>query len=352
MKKNTITRNYIYNLIYQLFLIIIPLFTTPYLTRVLGAKQLGIYSYTYSIVTIFFLIAAIGINTYGQREIAYNQDNKKKRSIIFFELIIIRFFSTLISTLLLILFSLITPRYSFYYKLFSIYVIANFFDITWFYQGIENFKSIAIRNIIIKILYFISIFLLIKNTKDLSIYILLFSLSTLITNLSFWIKIKQFIEIPSKKELKPQKHLKYVISFFIPQIASLIYSVLDAAMIGIIDPDIKNVSYYEQASYVVKTTLVVITTMASVMISKVSYAFAKNQKNKIEKYLNNIINFVWIIGCALSFGIASIVKKFVPWYYGKEFLKVIPISYILCPIIIIIGLCNWHAIFGFNKKTK
>ncbi len=340
MKKNSITKNYIYNLIYQLFLIIIPLFTTPYLTRVLGAEKLGIYSYTYSIVTIFFLIAAMGINTYGQREIAYHQDNKKKRSIIFIELMIIRTLSTVFSLLLLILFSLITPRYSIYYQIFSIYIIANLFDITWFYQGIENFKSIAIKNIIIKFLYFISIFLFIKTKKDLWIYILLFSLSTLITNLSFWFKINKLIEWPKKINIKPKRHLKYVITFFVPQIASLIYSVLDSAMIGLLDPDIKNVSYYEQASYIVKTTLVIITTMGSVMISKVSYAFSKNQNKKILEYLEEIIHFVWLIGCALSFGIAAIINNFVPWYYGIKYLKVIPLVYVLCPLIIIIGLNN------------
>ena len=340
MKKNSITKNYIYNLIYQLFLIIIPLFTTPYLTRVLGAEKLGIYSYTYSIVTIFFLIAAIGINTYGQREIAYHQDNKKKRSIIFIELMIIRTFSTVFSLLLLILFSLITPRYSIYYQIFSIYILANLFDITWYYQGVENFKSIAIKNIIVKFFYFISIFLFIKSQKDLGIYILLFSLSTLITNLSFWLKITQQIELPKKQEIKPKRHLKYVVTFFIPQVASLIYSVLDAAMIGLLDPDIKNVSYYEQASYIVKTTLVIITTMGSVMISKVSYAFSKNQKKKIVEYLEEIIHFVWLIGCALAFGIAAIINNFVPWYYGIKYLKVIPIVYVLCPLIIIIGLNN------------
>lgn len=340
MKKNSITNNYIYNLIYQLFLIIIPLFTTPYLTRVLGAEKLGIYSYTYSIVTIFFLIAAIGINTYGQREIAYNQDNKKKRSIIFIELMIIRTFSTVLSLLFLILFSLITPRYSIYYQIFSIYIISNLFDINWFYQGIEIFKSIAIKNITVKFFYFISIFLFIKDKSDLSTYIFLFSLSTLITNLSFWIKIKKLIIVPKKNEIHPKRHLKHVITFFIPQIASLIYSVLDAAMIGIIDPDIKNVSYYEQASYIVKTTLIIITTMGSVMISKVSYAFSKNQKEKIVEYLSEIIHFVWFIGCALSFGIAAIIELFVPWYYGMNFLKVIPIVYVLCPLIIIIGLNN------------
>lgn len=340
MQKKSVTNNYIYNLIYQLIITLIPLFTTPYLTRVLGAKNLGIYSYTYSIVTIFFLLAALGINTYGQREIAYTQDNRKKRSTTFFELIIIRIFSTLISILLLLIISLIETNYTIYYQIFSIYILANLFDITWLYQGMENFKDITKRNIIIKTLYLVSIFLFIKSKNDLSTYILLFSLSTLITNISFWINLRKIVDIPKKQDLKLKKHIKPVISFFVPQIASLIYTVLDKTMLGMINPDIKQVSYYEQASYIVKTTLMLITTIGTVMISKISYAYKKNNHKEINNYLNEVINFVWLAGCALVFGICAIINNFVPWFYGSEYLSVIKIVYVMSPLIIIIGLNN------------
>lgn len=340
MQKKSVTNNYIYNLIYQLIITLIPLFTTPYLTRVLGAKNLGIYSYTYSIVTIFFLLAALGINTYGQREIAYNQDDRQKRSKTFFELIVIRAASTLISILLLLIISLIETNYTIYYQIFSIYILANLFDITWLYQGMENFKDITKRNIIIKALYLISIFIFIKSKNDLSTYIFLFSLSTLITNVSFWINLRKIVDLPKKRDLKLKRHIKPVISFFVPQIASLIYTVLDKTMLGIINPDIKQVSYYEQASYIVKTTLMLITTIGTVMISKISYAYKNNNHQEINTYLNEVINFVWLAGCALVFGVCAIINNFVPWFYGQEYLSVIKIVYVMSPLIIIIGLNN------------
>ena len=340
MKRSSVTSNYIYNLTYQLILTLIPLFTTPYLTRILGAKNLGIYSYTYSIVTIFFLLAALGINTYGQREIAYVQDNKEKRSKIFWELMIIRTISTLISISTLILLSLTVTKYNIYYQIFSIYTLANLFDITWLYQGIENFKSITTRNIIIKLLYLISIFIFIKDKTDLSTYILLFSSMTLITNLSFWIKIKNIIISPKNLQLELKKHLKPTLTFFIPQIASLLYTVLDKTMLGIINPDIKQVSYYEQASYIVKTSLMLITTISTVMVSKVSYAYKNNKTEQINNYLNETTNFVWLAGSAVTFGICAIIKNFVPWFYSKEYLNVTPLVYIMSPIIILIGLNN------------
>ena len=158
MNKKSITKNYIYNLTYQMLVVLVPLMTTPYLTRILGAKELGIYSYTYSIATIFFLFAALGVNTYGQREIAYVQDTKEGRSKVFWELMIVRLLSTVISLILLYVFSFITHRYQIYYWIFGLYVLGNLFDITWFYQGIEDFKAVAIRNIIVKFLFLISVF--------------------------------------------------------------------------------------------------------------------------------------------------------------------------------------------------
>ena len=99
MSKSTVKKNYIYNMLYQLLIIIIPVITTPFLARKLGADGNGIYGYTISIVTYFILFGSLGISLYGQREIAYNQKNKEKRSAIFWELFIIRFITMLISAI-------------------------------------------------------------------------------------------------------------------------------------------------------------------------------------------------------------------------------------------------------------
>lgn len=349
MKKNSITNNYLYNLTYQIIISIVPLITTPYLTRILGAKNLGIYSYTYSIVTIFFLLSSLGLNTYGQREIAYVQDNKNKRTKIFWELTIFRIFSTLLSiTLFLILINLETT-YKPYLAIFTVYIIANLFDISWFYQGIENFKTITIRNTIIRLIYVLSIFIFIKTKNDLKNYIFLYSSMILITNLSFWINLKKLISKPQKLNL--QQHIKPAIIFFIPQIASLIYTVLDKTMLGIMNPDIREVSFYEQSAYIVKTVLMLITTISTIMVSKISYAYNQNNQNQITNYLKKIINFIWLLGTPITFGICATIKNFIPWFYGPEYLSVINLVYTMSPIIIIISLNNLIGV-QFLVSTK
>ena len=89
--KPSIKKNYILNTIYQVLILIVPLITTPYVSRILGADGVGIYSYTYSNVSYFLMVAALGSGTYGRREIAYVQNDLHKRSKLFFELIILKF---------------------------------------------------------------------------------------------------------------------------------------------------------------------------------------------------------------------------------------------------------------------
>ena len=96
----SVKKNYIYNLTYQILVMIVPLITTPYLSRVLGAEAIGIYSYTLSITTYFILFGSLGVAMYGQREIAYVQEDKEKRSKVFYEILLMRFITLGISMII------------------------------------------------------------------------------------------------------------------------------------------------------------------------------------------------------------------------------------------------------------
>ena len=166
MKKKSIAKNYIYNLIYQMLTIFLPLITTPYLSRILGAEQIGIYGYTCSIVTYFILFGSLGVSMYGQREIAYYQNDKQQRSKIFFELVLLRGFFLTISLLLFWLFYARNGDYSLYYRILIIQLTANIFDISWLFQGIEEFDKTVVRNLIVKLLCLILIFVFVKDYND------------------------------------------------------------------------------------------------------------------------------------------------------------------------------------------
>ena len=168
--KQSVTKNYIYNLLYQILVLILPLITTPYISRVLGAENIGIYSYTISIATYFVLFGSLGIALYGQREIAYNQKNKKKYSVIFREIVILRIITMSISVLIFYFIFVNGNQYQIYYKILTLEIIGNCIDISWFFQGLEEFKKTVTRNIIIKLISVLCIFIFIKNQNDLYLY--------------------------------------------------------------------------------------------------------------------------------------------------------------------------------------
>lgn len=343
-KNPSIKTNYIYNLLYQVLAMVVILITTPYITRVLGANNLGIYSYTYSIVTYFILFGSLGIGMYGQREIAYVKDDINKKSLAFFELFYVKMVFIILSSILFYLFYCIGSKYNLYYRILLIELFFNIFDILWFYQGIENFKKVVIRNSIIKLVSMALIFLMIKKSEDIWLYFILCSFSNIIGNLSFFINLKKEVNIKYWNKINVfvaiKKHLKKILVLFIPQISMQIYTALDKVMIGVITSNMNYVSYYDQAQKIVKLALMILTAYGTIIYSKMSFAFAKEKKDELNECVDKAFDFIWFFSMPIMFGIIGISSKFVPWYFGDEFLPVIKIMCYFSPIILIVGVSN------------
>ncbi len=340
MAKKSITKNYIYNLLYQILITIVPLITTPYLSRVLGAEKIGIYSYTLSITTYFILLGSLGVGTYGQREIAYVRDNEKLRTKTFYEILILRFVTLLISMVLFYITFASRGEYSCYYKILMLEIIANMIDISWFFQGQEEFKKTVMRNTVVKVISIICIFLFIKNQNDLIKYFFIYATSTLLGNLSLWMYVPKYTTKINLKSLNILRHLKPTIELFIPQVAVQIYTVLDKTMIGTIVSEKTEVGYYEQAQKIVKLMVTISTALGTVMVPRMANTYALGDKKKIKEYMNNSFHFVLLISIPLMMGIISISNKFVPVFYGSGYEKVITLINIISPIILVIGLSN------------
>ena len=334
--KQSVKKNYIYNLIYQILAIFLPIITTPYIARTLGAEGNGIYSYTISIVTYFILFGTLGTNLYGQREIAYVQNDKEKRSKVFFEILILRLISMSISMILFYFIFARSGEYSIYYKILLLEMLANCLDITWFFQGLEDFKKIVIRNLIIKIISILSIFIFVKDNNDIDTYILIHCLSILFGNLIIWLETRKYIIKPNKINIA--KHIKPMLTLFIPQVAIQVYVVLDKTMIGAITNSMDEVGYYEQAQKIIRILLTVITSLSTVMMPRIAKNFADKDFDKIKYYMNQTFKFIYMLSLPLTFGIIAVSNNFVPLFFGEGYDKVPLIMIILSFIVIFISI--------------
>lgn len=340
MAKKSIAKNYIYNLTYQILIIVLPLITTPYLSRVLSAEGIGIYSYTISIVTYFVLFGSLGIAMYAQREIAYIQENLTKRSKIFWEVFIVRLITLFISMVIFYFTFAFKGDYAIYYKILILEILANAFDISAFFQGMEEFKKIIKRNLIVKAISIASIFIFIKQPTDVGKYLLIYSLSNLIGNLSLWIYLPKHITKVDIRTLELKKHLKPTLLLFIPQIATQIYTVLDKTMIGSLVIDKAEVGYYEQSQKIVKTILTIVTSLGTVMLPRIANEFANGKLKEIKNNILTSFNFVYFLSIPMVMGLIAVSKDLIPWFLGKGFEKSIYITYVISPIILMIGLSS------------
>lgn len=372
-KKKSLKKNYFYNLAYQIFLLIVPLITTPYVSRVLTPEGVGQYSFSFSLITFFTLFGALGFGYYAQRAIASKQNSSYEQSKVFWEIIICRFIPVFIALLVnfILCFLKVYKEYTNLMLIFSINIFALAFDIAFYYQGKEEFSKLVIRNFIIKLLSVMAIFLFVKSQNDLYKYATINALSVLISSISMWFLLFKYICKVRIKEIKPLRHLKGTIILFLPTIAVSIYTILDKTLIGlmirdtysIFDADGKEVikkysdlenGYYEQSEKMVKMIMTIITSIGTVMIPRNSREFSEGNYEQVRRNIFTSCSLVLLIGIPLVLGLIVISDNFVPWFFGDGYEKCIVLMKILSPLIIIIGFSN---VFGLQyllptKKDK
>jgi O-antigen/teichoic acid export membrane protein len=334
-----VVKNYLYNASYQVFVLLIPLITTPYLARVLGPTGVGINAYTNSIIQYFILFGSIGVNLYGNRQIAFVRDDKDKMTKTFYEIFLMRIMTIILAYAAFLIFLMTTGSYHVYYLAQSVSIIAAAFDISWFFMGVENFGVTVLRNLVVKIITLFSIFIFVKSFDDLNIYIMILSLSLLIGNLTLFPNLRRYIGKAKLRNLKIWQHLKPAMVLFVPQIATQIYLVVNKTMLGSMT-SVQSAGYFDQSDKMIKMILAVVTATGTVMLPHVANAFMKGEVEKTKQFLYNSFSFVTALSVPMMFGIAAISRKFVPLFFTDKFLAVTPLMMIESVVILLIAWSN------------
>ena len=333
-------QNFIYNAIYQVLILILPFITVPYVSRVLGADGIGTYSFTYSIVYYFMLIALLGINNHGNRAIAKVRENRRELSKTFSSIYMIQLVTSVSMTILYILYLLIfSPNFIDIAWIQIIYIFSAMFDINWFFFGAEEFKLTVTRSIIIKLLSVVSIFAFVKTPNDVWIYTLILSLSTLISQLVLWPSLLNRAKffIPKKEEVI--EHIKPCLVLFIPVVAVSLYKVMDKIMLGAMT-DVSEVGYYEQAEKITMMPLGLVTALGTVMMPRMSNLAAKGYEEKMKEYIGKSIKFMMFLAFPICFGLIAVAGNFVPIFMGDGFNSSIVLTQLLSVALVFIAFAN------------
>ncbi|WP_051204763.1 oligosaccharide flippase family protein [Butyrivibrio sp. VCD2006] len=341
MSKASLKNNYLYRSLYDIYMIIVPLATAPYISRVIGADGIGIYSYSASIMSYFTMIAALGTNSYGIRECARNRDSVEQLSRTFWEIELLSALTTLMASSFWVGLCIIDNNYRPYFWAQFPILLSVGFDISWFFTGVEKIKEIVRRNVVIKTLGCVFLFLLVKDKNDLIIYILINSVAQLLGSISMWVYLPSMLGPVKLSSLKVLKHLKQTLVYFIPTIATSVYTVLDKTLIGVITKDNYANGYYEQSTKIINIAkTVAFSSVNSVMGARMAYLFKEQRHNEIREKIQRSFDFIMFLSLGSSFGIFAISKRFVPVFFGKGYEPAIGLLRLMTPLIVIIGVSN------------
>ncbi len=334
----SLKKNYLFNLSNRIIQILTPLITAPYISRVIGAQGVGRISYAESVMAFFMIFAQLGIAEYGKRETAYYQDDRYRRSVAFWNAYLLKLF--FIPFVLCIYLTSTASSGNVLLVYFSLYFVAEAFSVDWFLAGKEEFVFLSVRETVIRIIQIACIYIFVKTSDDVLPYALISLFAHTLNNFSAFCFVFRHVDRIRFKELRPFRGLKSSLLLFLPTVASLVYSILDKVMLGLIGRDAFQNGYYEQGFNISRVVLSILISISTVMMPRVAFHFFKGENSKVNELMQSGYRYLWMIGIPVSCGLACVASNFVPWFFGPGWDLVITILWIFAPLVLVMGLSN------------
>lgn len=352
-------KNSVYNFIYKFVSMVFPLISAAYVSRVIFADGVGRVSIAINFISYFTIIAALGLNNYGTREIGKNQNDPKEYSKTFFELITISLIST---SICLVIYYIIIGSFTYFrgdikiYLIVSIQLIFTAFNVDWFYQGLEEYKYITLRSLLVKLICLILLFTLVRDKNDYYMYALVTSLGLVINNVLNLINIRKYIKFNKIKYKKINifKHLRPVIILLSTNIAITLYTKIDVSMLGAMTSE-KKVGYYTFATQITSALITAIASISVILLPRLSFYIKNKMIDEFSKVVNRVLKVLLLLTIPCSIGIIMIADLIVMFMFGKDFMPATQTVRILSILIIIKSIGNLYGtqvLLSFNEEKK
>lgn len=311
-------KNLIYQGCYQILIIILPIITAPYVSRVLGTEGVGEYSYSYSVVNYFVIFAMLGINNYGNKLIAVEKKNQKSLNKAFSNLYMLHAIISIMVIATYFVYVLMSPGNKEYALLSSFYLFGALLDINWLFWGLEELKITVIRNTILRIVTIMLVFIFVKNSDDTGKYIFILAMSNCLSQVILWREVARRIQFvkPTLNEMKI--HFKPLCVLFVPVIAVSCYKIMDKIMINSL-ADVNQVGLYENAEKIINIPMGLITAVGTVMLPKAASLVRDHNENAVKRCISVTMKYVMILAIALMYGLMAIAKDFSIIFFGNIF---------------------------------
>ncbi len=318
MKKDNTKFNIIMQSVYEICMMIIPFITAPYISRILGSDQGGVYSYNYSVVNYFMIVAILGLEAYGARTIARVRDDSKALSQQFTELYFSHVIVSVLTLVVYVLYCGFLSKYKIIAWIQILYVLGQALNISWLFVGLSEHRILVTRNIAFKIIMVICIFTFVKKPDDLGKYVFILSADSFASHALLWTirsKYARFVKVHLHDVLA---HLKPQLILFVSIIAGSIYQMMDKTMIGNMG-FMAELGQYEYADKIMRMPLSIITGVGTVMLSRSAHLFSKGEDTKVYLSVQIMLRAVTVFSSLVFFGFLSFGKAFCNLYLGSGY---------------------------------
>jgi len=341
----SVKKNFFYNSTLTLSQYIIGLITFPYISRVLGVSKVGVIGFVDNSSNYFVLFCTMGIGILGIREIAKFKDDKDALEKAFSSLLLLSILYTILILIAYIIAIIFVPQFAIYKDLFLIgaaKLVSTAFLVEWFFRGTENFKYISIRNIVIKILYVASLFILVKSREDYAIYFILTTslvVVNAIINISYSRKYVKF----SLKNIDIKKYLVPSASLGIYLVLTSTYTTFNVMYLGFVSTTTE-VGFYWAALKIYAIFLGIYTAFTNVMMPRMSSLLAKNEHQEFRQMITKSFNILLSMSLPIIIISMMLSSELIFVLSGKEYGKSVILMQIIMPLILTVGVAQILAI--------
>ena len=348
--------NYILNLINTGTQMLFPLITFPYVCRVIEAEGIGQINFFQSIISYISLFTCLGIPMYAIREIARDRSDVVQMNRTAMEILLLHSMLTLVGYAIVAILCLTVPQIQVNIPLFLILSLTIFFTAIgceWFYQGIEDFKYITIRGLIIKTVSVVLLFIFVKSKTDLLYYGCYTVFGVLGGNIFNFFRLRKYIHRENIifSELHIKRHVKPVLKVFSFSVVTSIYLQLNTVLLGFLKNALA-VGYFAAATKVMQMLLMMSSCLGSVMMPRASHLIAENKEDELNRLIQKSYDFTLAIALPMTIGLIFCAPSLITALCGVKFEHSILPSQIIAPIILMVAISNVFGIQVLFPKGK
>lgn len=319
--------------------------TFPYVSRVLGVERIGLVNFVDNTVNYFLLFATLGVGLLGVREIAGAKNDVERQSKIFSNILGMNLLFTILTLMVYVAAIFLVPRFHKSSELFFIgtaKILFTTFLVEWFFTGIENFRYITIRSLLVKLLYVLAVFIFVKTRNDYKLYFILTVGVVVVNAIINMVYVQNFVRI-SLADLFNRGYVKQNLVLGIYAIMTSMYITFNVMFLGLVSDD-RQVGYYTTAFKLYSVVLGFFTAFTNVMLPRMSSLLANGEKDRFNELIAKSFSamFIFIIPlvlCSMVMAPQIIYVLSGPGYEGA----ILPMR-IIMPAAIFVGIAQILAV--------